>query len=109
MNEELRNEVARVLAHEYGCKPGMIHEGYGTACASNAHAPALYRTFGCDHVAHLADALMPLLERRERETAALAWNEGHRAGIEYQRTDGQFIRFVETNPYRADASTEETA
>lgn len=28
------------------------------------------------------------------------WDEGERAGREHERTKNQFIRFVDTNPYR---------
>lgn len=60
-NPELATQLADVLRdnlqREYGCKPGMVHEGYGTECASAAHAPALFRTFGCDHVDHVATVL----------------------------------------------------
>ena len=99
MKEELRDEVAGVLITK------LVNV---TNLPEWMQVPALGKPMR-PLANMLADALVPLLERRERETAALAWNEGHRAGIEHQRTEGQFIRFVETNPYRTDASTEETA
>lgn len=34
---------------------------------------------------------------------AEAWDEGHRAGYQDRKSEGQFVRFVAVNPYRTDA------
>jgi hypothetical protein len=78
--ENTRERVADALEREYGCKAGYVHEGYGSECASSAHAPGLYRTFGCDHVVRVADALLPLIDTLLREQA-----EGIAAAIEAAR------------------------
>ncbi len=64
-------QIAAAVEHIYGCRSGLIDESYGAECVSSAHAPALYRTFGCDHAAHVAAVLAPLVEQAKAE----AWEE----------------------------------
>lgn len=104
MNEQLRDEVTGVLAeHEYDVH---IEGTIRPACKCGWVADMDWASTDV-HDEHVAAALMLLLERREREAAARAWDEGYRTCADDAGGDRWWAETP--NPYRADASTEEAS
>lgn len=58
----------------------------------------IYVSFPCDR--HSPAFYEAAFDRWLAEVKAAAWDEGHAAGREDQRTKDQFIRFVNENPHR---------